>query len=483
MRRLLPFLVLAALLAGCGSASKTSNTGGSMPAGATLVRAGTLAFVSIDSDTGSDQWQQLDKLAQKFPGRDQAITKFKQQLSQHGVDYEQDVKPALGPELDVAVVGVSGAGTGSSTTTVALTKPDDPAKFKALVAKLNASGSGSKAVYREKDGWFALSDSESTINQALEGNAPLADDPAFKAAMDKLPGQALVKVYVDGQRLNAVAAQSGSSTSSALGLDNLKYIAAAATAEDNGVRVSGSSSGASLGAGDFASALMGDVPGDAFAFLDFKGQGTTDQLEKLKSNPQAAPALKQLQQTLGVSLDQLLGLLSGEVAFYARPGAAIPELTIALDPKDESTALSTLDTIAAKIAAMSGGRVESGTQGGHPVKTVNLGQFAIHYGSVDGKIVITSGLNGIADYGQGDHLADSADFKEAKDAAGMPDSTGGVTYIDLKDALPLIEGFAGLAGQSLPSSTTENLRPLRSFLAWTNASGETRSFDAFLEIK
>ena len=53
--------------------------------------------------------------------------------------------------------------------------------------------------------------------------------------MDKLPGHALVKVYVDGQRLNAVAAQSGSSTSSALGLDNLKYLAAAATAEDDGV--------------------------------------------------------------------------------------------------------------------------------------------------------------------------------------------------------------------------------------------------------
>jgi hypothetical protein len=47
----------------------------------------------------------------------------------------------------------------------------------------------------------------------------------------------------------------------------------------------------------------------------------------------------------------------------------------------------------------------------------------------------------------------------------------------------LLEGFAGLTGQSLPSSTTENLRPLRSFLAWTNVEGETRTFDAFLEIK
>jgi hypothetical protein len=479
MRRLLPFLALAALLTGCGSASKTSSSGSSIPAGASVVRTGVVAFVSVDSDTGSSQWQQLDKLAQKFPGRDNLVAQLEQKLTAKGVDYDTDVKPALGPELDVGVVS---EGTDASTKAVALTKPDDPAKFKALVAKLNASGSGSKAVYREVDGWYALSDSDRAIALALEGNAPLADDPAFKEAMGKLPGDALAKVYLDGQRLNALVSQS-SSSSGTLGLDTLKYVTASASAEDDGVRIHGASSGGPAGSGDFASALIGGVPGDAFAFLDFKGQGATDQLDQLKSNPQVAPALKQLQQTLGVSLDQLLALLSGEVAFYARPGAVIPELTLALAPKDEGQALSTLDTIAARLAAMSGGHVEPGTQGGHPVKTVNLGQFAIHYGSVDGKVLITSGVSGIADYGEGDHLSDSDDFKQAQDAAGMPDSTGGVMYIDLKDALPLLEGFASLSGQSLPSSTTENLRPLRSFLAWTNGSGETRTFDAFLEIK
>jgi hypothetical protein len=481
MRRLLPFLALAALLVGCGSDSKPSSSGSSVPAGASVVRAGVLAFVSVDSDTGSSQWQQLDELAQKFPGRDQAISKLKQKLSEQGVDYDQDVKPALGPELDIAVVS---AGNKSSTKAVALTKPDDAAKFKALVAKLNTKDtSGERAVYREVDGWYALSDSQASISLALEGNAPLADDADFKEAMGKLPGDTLARVYLDGQRLNAIAQQSSSSSGAALGLDTLKYIAASASAEDDGVHVHGASNGGPKGSGDFASALIGGVPGDAFAFLDFDGQGTTDQIGKLKSNPQAASAIKQLEQTLGVTLDRLLGLLSGEVAFYVRPGAGIPELTLALDPKDESAALSTLDTMAAKIAAMSGGHVEPGTQGGHPVKTVNFGQFAIHYGSVDGKVLITSGVSGIADYGEGDHLPDSEDFKQAQDAAGMPDSNGGVMYIDLKDALPLLEGFAGLAGQSLPSSTTENLRPLRSFLAWTNGSGESRSFDAFLEIK
>jgi ABC-type glycerol-3-phosphate transport system substrate-binding protein len=484
MRRLLPFLALAALLAGCGSSSTTSSSGGSIPAGAHVIRAGVLAFVAVDSDTGSDQWQQLDKLAQKFPGRDKAVAQLEQKLTAHGVDYEHDVKPALGPELDVAAVS---GGTNASTAAVALTKPDDPDKLKALVAKLNAKNG--KVVYREVDGWYALSNSQDAITQALQGNGPLADDPDFKQAMGKLPGDALAKVYVDGQRLNEIvkrsASQSGSGLeSSALGLDKLKYFAVSASAEDDGVRLKGASSGGPAGSADFASALLGGVPSDAFAFVGFDGQETADQIEQLEKDPQAAAAFAQVERVIGVSYDQVLSsLLGGEVAFYARAGVGIPELTLALAPKDASAALKTLDTIAAHLAARSGGHVESGTQGGHAVKTLNLGNFAVHYGSVDGKVLITSGPTGIADYGQGDHLSDSADFKEAKDAAGMPDSTGGFLYVDVKDALPLLEGLASLSGRSLPSSTTDNLRPLRSVLAWSNASGETRTFDAFLEIK
>ena len=354
MRRLLPFLALAALLAGCGSAPKTSSSGGSIPAGASVVRAGSLAFVSIDSDTSSDQWKQLGALAQKFPGRDNLVAQLKQKFTEQGVDYDTDVKPALGPELDLAVLS---GGTHASTTAVALTKPDDPAKFKALVAKLNAKdSSGNRAVYREVDGWYALSDSQASISRALEGNAPLADDADFKEAMDKLPGDALAKVYVDGQGLNAIAQRSSGSSTQALGLDKLQYVAASASAEDDGVRIHGATRGGSFGGAEFASALIGGVPGDAFAFLNFDGQDTSAQLGKLKSNPQAAKAIATFEQEYGVPFEQVLTLLSGEVAFYARPGAGIPELTFALDPKDQSAALATLDKLAAMRQARRPGR-------------------------------------------------------------------------------------------------------------------------------
>ena len=480
--------LLAALVAGCGGGSDTGTGGGSsIPSGASLVRAGVVAFVSIDSDTGSAQWQQVDELSQKFPGRDKAISRLKQSLSKEGVDYDRDVQPAVGPELDLAIVS---GGTESSTKVVGLTKPDDSAKFKALVEKLNASdSSGDRAVYREVDGWYAIADSQGAITEVLKGDrTALSEDSTFKEALGKLPADSLVTAFLDGQRLNALVTQAASQSSgfdaSALGLDSLKYISAAAGAEDDGVRVSGASSGGNLGGGEFTSALMDGVPGDAFAFLTFRGEGTADQLGKLRANPQFGAALTQFEKALGVSLDQILSLLRGEIAFYARPGAGIPELTLALEEKDESAALATLDKLAARLAAATGARIESGTQGGHRVKTIDFGQFAVHYGGLGGKVVITSGVKGIADFGaSGEHLRDSADFKEAQEAAGMPDSNGGFVYIDLKDALPLLEGFASLAGERLPSEVSENLRPLRSFLAWSEGSQSARTFDAFLEIK
>ena len=488
--RALPIALLAALavtVSGCGGTGTTASS--SSESGAKLVRPGVVAFVAVNSDLESSQWKQLDELAKKFPGRDKALARIEQAFTKQGVDFEDDVEPALGPEVDLAVA----LGTGDrETAVVALTKPDDPDKFKALVAKLNASdAAGEKAVYREVDGWYALSDKQASIDRVLaSGGETLANDATYKEAFGQLSGETLVKAFVDGQQLNAAIQQAAKEsrspfgTSAFGGLEGVRYIAAAASAEDDGIRVHGAWNGGNLGGADFASKLLQGVPGDALAVLNVDGSGTADQIEKLDENPAFAQALKRFEASLGVPYDDVLDLIRKEIALYVRPGALIPEVTLVLEPKDVSKALSTLDTLAEHIAAMAGGKVESGTQGGHEVKTVNFGQFAIHYGETGGKIVITSGVNGIAQYGApGEHLPDSADFKEAKDAAGMPDTTGGVVFIDINNLVPLIQGFVNLAGGDLPSDTFDNLRPLRSFLAWTEGTGDTRSFDAFLEIK
>ena len=478
-----PLLAALALVSGCGGGS--GATGSSTESGATVVGEDALAFVSVSSDLGSSQWQQADTLARKFSFRDQALAQFKQELAKQNLDYDKDVKPALGPEVDVVVA--EGASL-NQTVAVLMTKPDDVAKFKALVSKANASG-GSTAVYREVSGWYLASDKQASIDKVLKGSGgSLADSSTFKDALDKLPGDALVKAYLNGKELGALvreaAAQQGGTTfdPSTAGLDKLDYVSASLSAESNGLRVRGAAKGAgtnALGAGDYSSSLLDNVPGDALAFLSFRGGGTADQLKKLESNPRTASSLQQLQAMLGVSLDDLLALIRNEVGFYLRPGAGIPEFSLALSPSDKTAALSTLDKLAAKVAALTGGKVTSGT-----VRTIDFGQFALHYGLAGDHVLITSGLNGISDFGGSESkLPDSADFKEAKSAAGMPDSNGGFIYLDIKNAIPLIEGFAALSGQPLPPNVAGNLRPLRSFVAWSAGSGDSRTFDAFLEIK
>jgi uncharacterized protein DUF3352 len=486
--RLIPLGVFAALaVAASGCGSTTVQASSSSESGAKFVRSGALAFVALNTDLDSSQWQQLDDLAKKFPGRDKVLQRIDGALAKYGVDLQDDVEPALGPEVDIAVA--LGAG-GRDSAVVALTRPDDPDKFKALVAKLNAADSeGKPVVYRVVDGWYALSDSQVSIDRVLAGGGqPLADDSTFQEAQGKLSGDALVKAFVDGRQLGAAVKQAQRKSSavgaSSLGFDNLDFIAASTSVEDDGIRVHGATGGNAAAGSDFAAKLLGNVPGDALAVLDFRGAGIADRIEKLESNPKVDRMFRQVEAALGVSYDDILDLLHNEVALYVRPGAGIPEVTLALETKDQAKALSTLDRLGARLAAATGGQLKTETQGGHEVKTLDLGRFSVHYGVVDGTVVITSGLTGISDYGAaGQRLPDSADFKQAQEAAGMPDSTGGFLYLNLKNSIPLLEGLAALAGKSPPAEVTENLRPLRSLLAWTDRSGDSRTFDAFLEIK
>ncbi len=419
-------LVTLSLLLGAGCGGSAGRGGSS---GASLIRSDALAFVSIDSDLGSSQWQKVNDL----------------------------------PNLnDAAVVG--------------LTKPDDAGKFKALVKKLNETdSSGQPAVYRQVNGWYALSDSQAHIDAVLKsGGKSLSDESTYNDALGKLPSSALVKAYVSGPQLAKVIQQFQQAKGSGLagttpGLTKLDFVSAALSAEDDGVRVHGATGGAGssdLASGNYESKLIDGVPADALA------------------NPTFSQALPQIERALGVKLADVLALLRGEVAFYMRPGGALPEGTLAIGTDDQSAALSTLDKLASRLAALMQAKVTTTHEAGHAVKTIDFTRFAVRYAGLGDKILITTGLNGIGAYtASGSKLPDAADFKEAKSASGMPSSNAGFAYVDLKNAIALAESLSGLAGSSLPPKVAENLRPLRSFIAWGDRSGDAFTFDAFLEIK
>jgi hypothetical protein len=470
--------------AGCGGSTTSSAGGGIGASGAELVTSSALAYASIDSDLTSSRWQQLDKLLQKFPIRDQLLTKLKNALAEKDINYERDVKPALGSELDFAAA--AGA-SGEEPSYIAFTKPDSISKAKELVDKLAA---GTPTATREVDGWLVVADKEAMIDAVLKGSgSSLADDAAFKDGFGSLPDDAVAKAYANGPQLTKLITSLSGATTAAFDTTQpkLDWLAASLVPEDNGLEldIDVKSPNASDVTGDpYSSKLISGVPADSIAFLSFHGSGATGQINRLRENPMFAMVLAQNERELGMSLDSVYALFGHEVAFYVRRGAGLPEFSLVLEEPDTEQALATLDRLGVRIAKLAHAQLGTEQQGGLEVKTLNFGPVTVRWAGFDGRVLITTSPTGIDDYRSGgDKLADDSTYKDALSAAGAPDKTLGLIYLNLRDALDLIKSYAGLAGGKLPPEVRDNLKPLHSFVAYGSQSGDVTKGTAFLEVK
>ena len=100
------------------------------------------------------------------------------------------------------------------------------------------------------------------------------------------------------------------------------------------------------------------------------------------------------------------------------------------------------------------------------------------------KMTLTSGPTGIDDYrGHGDKLADSGRFKAALDAAAAPAETNGLLYVAVDEAAKLVFNYYTLAGAKVPADVSENLKPLRSLVAFATTDGGVTDATVFLEVK
>ncbi len=64
----------------------------------------------------------------------------------------------------------------------------------------------------------------------------------------------------------------------------------------------------------------------------------------------------------------------------------------------------------------------------------------------------------------------------------MPDVTAGFLYVNVGNIVPLL-GLAGLAGVDVSKELIENLRPIRSVVAWSEPSGDTSTQTVFVHIQ
>lgn len=456
---------LAVLAAGCGGSG--SPAAQAVGGAASVVPSNAVAFVAVDTDASSAQWQTVNDLLAKFPAHDAWTTQLRQAFEQKTkLSWTNDVLPALGSELDLAVL------PGTKPQLVGLTQPKDAAKLDALVTKL-----GHGLVTRTVGGWTAIADTGSALD-ALGSSPSLAQDNTYGEATAKLAGDALVKAYANGteaQQLLATlhAGSAGQQPASS----PLQWAAADLVAESDGVkaevfaRTAAPTAAQPQPTAPYAAQLPDEIPAGALLVADFQADPSALQGARTSNLPKPLAQLLQAHPNLLGEAAQVLG---GESALYVSPGLPIPSATLVTSPQDPAAAVRALpdlvDALHQALGAAGGKRL--------PLDLANLPLYHAVHG---GQLVVSTSQQAIADFesGGGARLSADGTFQEARQASAMPAQTTGFVYANVKDALPLLQTLGPLAGFTVPTG----LEPLRTLTAYGTRSGDTASYTLFLEAR
>jgi hypothetical protein len=466
--------LLAVLAAGCGGGD--GGAAGS-DAAAEAVPASALAYVSVNSDLESGQWDKLRDHVDRFPDSSRLVDKLLEELADEGVDWERDVEPAVGPEVAIAAVDVD---DDPEPEPVFLTKPDDVAKLDAL---LDRADDEEATVRKEITGWQVVAESTAQLEafeRALDaGN--LADDEDYTSAVAELPEEALVSFYVDGDAVTELARREGQ-TAELPGFGRLRSLVGAAEAVDEGLEFEGTleaSGGDALRS--YTPTLLERVPSGVFAAASFSG--AADQLNELDEVEGLDLFIPKLERELGVTLGDLAELLSGEGVFYARRAAALfPELTLLVRVDDEARARTTLERLGERLADELDARTGETTLDGEPAAFVVVEGVRFTYGVADGIATVTSARS-LSPPPEGERLADDAEFSDAKEASGLGEETAGFLYVNLEDTIELVESVADMQGEEVPPELARNLRPLRTLISHVSRDGDRLRFASLLTVE
>ena len=481
---------LGVLVGACGGGSAAAGLG----AGAEIAPASTAVFVSIRTDFDEEGWQLAREHAAKFPAVEGALADLHRELEDEGLDFERDVRPALGPELALAVQDVEAKDGGF----VALTQPSDEAELEELVAKAD------HLTYKMvEDGWALLAASKGAIAkfEAAAEDASLAESDGWEQATDGLPDDALVAGYVNGSALTReidMDASDADGFGAVLGAflpgGRVPSVGFAVSAEDEGVRVDAASTMDGEGFEEYEASLPGEVPAGALAFVSWQ-----DAAEHLRgalrragdADPEIDRYIAQAELGLGISLERdVLPLLEGEGALVVYPPEAAggeagagwpggPTAALVLEVEDEEEAVATLDRIVDRASELLGSieRTEDVEVEGVPARSVSLEGFDLLYAAFDGKLVVSTSSEAIAGIaGDGDKLGDEEAFTGAREAAEAPDETAGFAFVDLN---AVAEAYPSDA----PADFGRNLEPLDSLFVFGVAEDDEVAVEGFLDLE
>lgn len=475
---------LAVVAAGCGGSSSSE-------AGAEVAPASAPVFISVNTDFEGDQIATFRTLLDKFPGSDGLLRMALAELEQDDVDFEQDVKPALGPELDIVVLELGQGADAPDPEVVALLQPGDPAKLDALLEK---DTGGTPTVKEEVDGWTVLADSQASIDRFKEmrsSGGTLSDSGGFADAMEGLPDDALARAYVNTDAIvdayRVAEPVGGAQAFDQLFPNGVPSAGATVSAEEGGLRFQ--ATGKTTQPTDtFEASLPDELPAGALAYVGFDNlaKGVRESLNSAgEANQQFDQQLGQIELVLGLSLDRdVLPLFEqeGAIAVYpAASGSDTPSIQLVMRVDDPEQAVGTIDKLLARAAQFAPGipTPQSIDIGGVKAKTVEYEGTTIIYAGFDGKLVITNAADTIeAMQGGGEKLSDDETYSSARESTDVPGETSGILYVNLNTALDLAQSLTRQSPQ-----VQENVEPLDSFLLYSTADDDRVTVSGFLAIQ
>jgi hypothetical protein len=478
-------VVLAFTLVACGGKS-ASTTGGATPDTATFAPASSAFFVSVKSDPSGEQWQKASALLNKFPSRDKLLAEVTKSLRKEGVDWESDVKPALGPE-----VGIAGLELSENPAAVFFTKSPQPDKLESLLKK-----GDDPAVTRQIDGWVVAADKAADIDRfdSARKSGTLADESEFQDALDSVDSNGGVVAYIAGDAIQAAfersLKESGAPPGLTKSLGELRAVAISASAEDEGVRFDALvKETKEFGLEPYSPALDDMLPAKPIFFLSAAhlDEAVRKGLEAVQSAlPNFEQQRAQVEKALGFSIDDdVLPLLKKEIALgvYGEATGGLPvTVDLVLSVDDEDKARQLMERVGALLELGGTGTVTKVQAAGIQATQLKFADesFSILWVVDDGKLEISTSREGLeklrADSGR---LADDAAYTAALDAGKVPDEVSALLYSDLPAAVSF---FSSLPDSGADAETLANLRHLRSAVLSETEDGTNLDVSGFLTI-
>ena len=522
--------VFAIVATGCGGSASADSTGAPAEV-AKLIPASSPLYVELDTNVEDLQWSRALALAKRFPAYDRLEAELTKELAEAKLDFETDIRPLLGGRAALAAgdVEVPENLEGANRTdlldqtgflaVLQLADGKEPDVLELITRDGDLTKRGERDgvdYYADDDdtfgavanGFLAIADSEENLFAALDriggSGAALSDVDKFQDALGGLPEGAIARMYVDIGRLATESLASvGQADQLGFGIQDLENAAIGAVllTEDDGVRLKGSVVGAdsdlAAAAVEFTPSLPDQLPADAVAyagFADLAGQiaALIDQLESAGGEDvgaQLSQAAGQLDALLGVSVDDLRALASGEHAAVVTADGGNVGVVAVLEVEDGTRASATLDGLRQALPGLAG--LAGGGTGVPQFRPAPLANgiagwelpvnddFSLVYG-VDGNKVLLGSSPGAVRGVQSPTPSLAAKPGFVTDTTGIPDKVTSLVWVDVQGVLKLVEALGDLDADA--RADLVQIEPLKSVVAWSTGGSEP-SFEVFARIE